>query len=119
MFEDLFCITIYFFTIYGILSLIISAVNSIRQRGKIGNPRIKLVLIMKNQEDTVEGIVRNILSGNFSRGTMPEVRLTVVDLGSTDKTYDILVKLKRDYEYMDVLSNDERERIFTYFDENS
>jgi len=77
----------------------------------------KLVLIVKNQGEVIEGVLRNALQRDFIRKLMPDGRLTVVDMGSTDDTVEILKKLEMDYECIEVLKKSEMESLFGYFDE--
>lgn len=90
-------------------------IDSIRQRVRIENSLVKMVLLVKNQEETIEGIVRNVYIGNVMRKIMSENRMTIIDMGSEDKTVEILVKLKKDYEFFDLLNENEKETIFDSF----
>jgi hypothetical protein len=117
---DMLKVTLYIFiyslAVYGVLSLAISVFDSIRQRIGNENSRVRLILIIKNQENTIEGIIRNIFRGDFLRRVMSGGKLIVLDMDSTDKTFDILIKLKDDYGCFHVLKGNEKENIFTNFD---
>ena len=78
---------------------------------------IKLVLIVKNQGDTIEGVLRNVLPRNFIRKLMPGGKLTILDMGSKDDTLEILQKLEIDYPCLEVLKQGEKEAIFNSFEE--
>lgn len=101
---------------YGALSLIISVFNSIRQKTYPECSRVKLALMVKNREDEIEGIIRNIFIGDYLKKVMSDGKLIVLDMGSTDETPEILAKLKKYYEYMDIVSITNKEDIFTYFE---
>ena len=101
---------------YGALSLAISIFNTACQRFISENTSMKIILMVKNQAETIEGVVRDIFTGDFSRKVMSGNKLTVVDMGSMDETVEILRKLKDDYEYLEVVTSEEKDKIFTYFD---
>ena len=105
----------YLLAVYGAFTLIITICNSIRQRLDNDNCNVKVVLIVKNQEETIEGIIRNLFSADILRKAMTTEKLTVVDMGSSDKTPTILGKLKKDYESFEILEEDEKGRIFSCF----
>jgi hypothetical protein len=105
--------------LYGLISLILSVVNTICDRAGIKNERIKLVLIVKNQQDTIEGVIRNILAGNLLRRIMSGRKLTIIDIKSTDETLKILQVLKDDYEWLEILCEDEKEKIFEEFNQTN
>lgn len=113
IFEIVLCIL----AAYGFMSLthdlIISARNSINYE----NSMIKLVLIVKNQGEVIEGVLRNVLSRDTLRKLMPGAKVTILDMGSKDDTLDILRKLQEDYECLDVLKKSEKDSIFKYFEE--
>ena len=117
MLEVLARILFYFLASYGALLLIVTVINSIKDRARDENPKIKMVLIIKNQEETIEGILRGIFAGSMLRKMRACERLTVVDMGSSDKTMDILLKLKDDDEPFDLLIEKDKEEIFKGFEE--
>ncbi|RCX21022.1 hypothetical protein DFR58_101227 [Anaerobacterium chartisolvens] len=102
--------------IYGIISLVSGLISPIRQRLGSESSRVKMVIIMKNQEQTAEGIIRNIFTADILRRVMSNEKLTVIDMGSSDNTRRILDTLKNDYDFFDVLSENEKEDIFKKFD---
>lgn len=110
-------ILLYFLASYGILVLLMTIVDSIRQRVRLENSMIKMVLLIKNQEETIEGVVRNIYIENILKKVLSSNRMSIVDMGSEDKTMEILIKLKKDYEFFDLLNANERETIFEGFRE--
>jgi hypothetical protein len=90
-------------------------IDSIRQRVRIENAMVKLVLIIKNQEETIEGALRNIYIGSALKKVLPVNRMIIVDMGSEDKTMDILIKMKKDYDFFEILNDNEKETIFNGF----
>jgi glycosyltransferase involved in cell wall biosynthesis len=80
-----------------------------------GKRSAKLVLIVKDQEESIEGIVKNIAACELIKKAMTDGELTVIDTGSTDRTVDILRKLEKDYEFIKVMTENEKERILHVF----
>lgn len=115
MFEMIFQALIYFLAIYGTFVLAVEIVNRLLSMGIPDNSNARMVILVKNLEDKIEGIIRLLFLGQFLRKTGIKRRLAVVDMGSTDKTTDILNKLKKDYEYMDVFVVDEKSKVFSGF----
>ena len=109
---------IYLLAVYGFMSLIISIINSIQWKQGLKNSTYKLVLLVKNQEETIEGVIRNIYMENILSPLIHNGKLVVLDMGSKDKTVYILNKLEEEYSDIEVLDWNSRNKIFTGFDEN-
>lgn len=112
MFELIPELLVYLFAVYGMLSLIISAIESFSKRKKPSNNGVRLVILIKNQQDNVEGIVKTILSGETARDIVSNGKLYIVDMGSEDETIKILKKLKNNYDMIEIFNKDEKELIF-------
>lgn len=112
MVRVLFDICVCILAVFGAISLIIAVVNSVCQRTQGDNPNVRLVLVVKDQGDMIEGIIRNIFTGDFLSKVMSKKKLIVFDMGSTDDTVNILIKLKKSYEYMDILGIEDKEKLF-------
>jgi glycosyltransferase involved in cell wall biosynthesis len=80
--------------------------------------RKKLVLIVKDQEETIEGSVRRIVSSDILKKASLDSELIILDMGSTDKTLEVLEKLKNDLECVNIVTNSEKESIFGVFSQN-
>ncbi|TYQ15008.1 UNVERIFIED_CONTAM: glycosyl transferase family 2 [Acetivibrio alkalicellulosi] len=117
MSKTIFEVCIFVLATYGFVTLIHEIILSIKNRFRYNSSMIKLVLIVKNQGDVIEGVLRNVLPRIFIRKLMPAGKLIVLDMGSKDDTVDILKKLERDYEGVEVLKRSERETIFKSFEE--
>lgn len=113
VFEVIVCI----FATYGFVIFLHELLLTYKQNMKYKSSMIRLVLIVKNQGEVIEGVLRNILHRDFVRKLMPAGRLTVLDMGSNDDTIDILRKLEEDYECIQVLKKSEKESLFKFFDE--
>lgn len=107
-------VLIYFLAIYGALSLIIGLMNSQDKRIKFKNSNNKLVLFTKDSEETIEGIVRSICRSDFNCKNICNGMLTIVDMGSIDDTISILNKLENDYCNLEIIKEDEKERVFIF-----
>jgi glycosyltransferase involved in cell wall biosynthesis len=68
----------------------------------------RLVLLVKNKEDSIEGILHILM--NSTDGFFEE--LIVADMGSDDETLKILLKLSEKYGNLKILSEKEKEKIF-------
>ncbi len=100
-----------FFALYGILELILNIIHY--------NPNIKdnknilsqpyAILCVENQEDCIESIVRSIAwQMTIQNGSAHYINeLIVVDLGSSDKTLDILKLLAIEYNFVSVMNKNE------------
>ncbi|MFZ5942652.1 MAG: hypothetical protein ACOYVD_00950 [Bacillota bacterium] len=79
-----------------------------------------LIVIVKNKEAIIEGIIRRVLV--FQRQLGDNVKLYIVDLNSRDKTVEIINRLAYPYNYFSViLLNDRQELgrfIERYIDKN-
>lgn len=117
MLKTMFDIVVYMFATYGFIVFLHELLVSIKHSRQCRSSMTKLVLIVKNQGEVIEGVLRNALQRDFIRKLMPDGRLTVVDMGSTDDTVEILKKLEKDYECIEVLKKSEMESLFGYFDE--
>jgi hypothetical protein len=118
MFKFSIEIITYLLAIYGFIYLTISVVNSIRQRLCSESSRVKMVLMIKNQERTIEGIIRNIYTGDILRKVMSSEKLYILDMGSDDNTVKILRKLKENYGFFEMLDENEKDKVFTALEDN-
>lgn len=104
---------------YGLIILLHELLLSAKQSRSYKNSMVKLVLIVKNQGETIEGVLRNVLPRDFIRKLIPGGKLIVLDMGSKDDTMDILRKLERDYECLEVLKRSEMEYLFKCFEDEN
>lgn len=119
MAEKVFEFVMVILATYGFFIIMHDLVLAIKSKSKYQNSMIKLVLIVKNQGDVIEGVLRNVLPRNFIRKLMPGGKLTILDMGSKDDTIKILQKLEKDYECLEVLKQGEKDAIFNSFKEES
>jgi hypothetical protein len=118
MLKEVFQILIYLLAAYGVLALWYIIIKAVLQKTKSEKSNVKLVLMLKDREEAVEGIVRSLFSGNLFRKFICNGKVTVLDMGSKDETWMILNKLKSDYEQLELINVNEKEKIFNEFEEN-
>lgn len=97
----LFYVLLYFFACIGVIQVVASIYTSMRAR-TIPKKDITIVMAVKNQQDTVEGQVRSLVSNCVNMleyGFQPHI--IVVDMGSYDQTTDVLNKLVNDCEFLE------------------
>ncbi|MBE7029046.1 MAG: hypothetical protein E7405_02215 [Ruminococcaceae bacterium] len=94
-----------FFAIYGLVQTIINIFSYIGDRRVFKDKTVYTVVAVKNEENRVENIVHSLLlkvlkddNGAYNR------KISVIDLGSTDKTMELLEILKNDKPYLNVYS---------------
>ena len=117
MAELIFQFITYVLAIYGLINLVVNLSDLFYKKSYSKDIKIKAVLFVKNCEDVIEGVIRNIFFGDFLRKVMSNGNLTIVDMGSKDKTLDILERMKQDYDTLDVLKECEKEKVFNFFNE--
>jgi len=83
---------------YGFLAAALAVWRGARSwsRRRSRRPFVSILVITKNKERIIEGLIRGICS-LAARGEMAEFEMIVVDDGSTDLTPDILDRLARVY----------------------
>ncbi|HEX9062605.1 MAG TPA: hypothetical protein VF941_20735 [Clostridia bacterium] len=111
----IFNIFMFLLAAYGATMLIISIIESVRHRIKGDNTGIRLVLLVKNNEDIIEGIVRSFFLSDFFNKTGLSERFTILDMGSSDGTQIILERLKTEFDSIDLVGENDKERIFSDF----
>ena len=109
-------ILLYLLAACSAVLLLIYIINRKSSKTKDEGARLSLVIMVRNQQDVVEGLVRNFFRGNFLKRVVPEMKITVIDMSSNDETWEILTKLAKTYEYLEVIKESDKEKIFTYFD---
>lgn len=108
-------ILIYLFAACGAIFIIILLINRIPNRNENDKSKLSLVIMVRNKQDIVEGLVRNFFRGNFLQRVAPDMKITVIDMGSNDETWEILKRLAETYDCLDLIKENEKEKIFTYF----
>jgi len=96
-------IVIWILAIYGLIEISINIFNGIA----MVNNNIKdmyILIAVKNQEDTIEGIVRSIVFKNiYYKNEDMFNNILIADMGSTDDTINILRKLSKEYSFLKIV----------------
>ena len=100
-----------FFAINGLLALLDDFSRRVRSNRMSDTHKTRLVLLVKDQQNEIEGIVRNIISERFSKN------LLVIDMGSSDETLDILKTFEKSHDCIEVLEYPSRHQVFSCLDE--
>ncbi|NLY42396.1 MAG: hypothetical protein GX066_00135 [Clostridiaceae bacterium] len=107
MMEILVQSLICFFALYGVIQLGLNIYNMINDY-KLEKDKVYIIITVKNQQDTIEGVIRSIVwksLNNYHGGVIPNI--LVVDMGSTDDTPIILDKLCLEYDFIKVTNSKE------------
>ena len=87
--------------LYGLIEIIKTIIN-IYTYTNLKSDGIYIIVAVKNQEDKIEGFLRNFLF-RIIYGKEESVKdIIVADLDSTDDTINILNKLQKDYDEIKV-----------------
>jgi hypothetical protein len=115
MLVQIFYAIMYIFALYGFISIALTIVRRFYHNIRLKNANIRLVLIAKDQEEIIEGVIRSIFQGGILESLTQDNTLYIVDMGSTDRTADILQRLKETYQNMEALTIENKEQIFYDF----
>lgn len=103
---------------YGAFCLLVSFLKHIQYKTSLKGHKISLVLLVKNAEEIIEGIVRSIFIEGIIGRLIPAENFFVIDMGSSDKTGEILCRLEKEYAAMEVVDEDGKDKIFQPFHVN-
>ncbi len=102
-----------FFIVYGVIQMGINIYHELNNIYFKKTDDIYIIITVKNQQDTIEGIIRSIVwkSLNSKRGGGNVPNILVVDMGSIDETPEILKRLCVEYDFIEVTDNTEYTKI--------
>lgn len=115
MLENLLDCIIYLLATYGLVVLSLGAADLVRCRVRGRRPNVSVVLLVQDAEDYIEYIVRNAVKKDFASKAVSDKKVIFVDMNSTDNTSQLLKKLKNDFPSIEILTLNERLRIFDDF----
>lgn len=109
MFSDFIVgVVLSFFAIYGFVQTIINIFSYIGERKVFKNKTVYTVVTVKNEEDKVEGIVNSLLFKFLKNDNGAyNSKIAVIDLGSDDKTFEILEMIRRDKPNIDIYTKND------------
>lgn len=92
------------FAVYGFFCMLFLILGSIKRT--LGREKYKtgLILVVKDQQETVEGIIRTVFDEDIPSRVLAPEHVIVIDAGSTDKTPDILHRLQTHYPGLDIIT---------------
>lgn len=103
MVENIFLNALFWFlAVVGVISIVEGIVGWFLNRGN-KNGDMYVVLTVKNQQETIEGLLRGIVWQNLhceNGGHVPQI--VVIDLGSNDDTPNILKRIADDYKFVHI-----------------
>lgn len=96
--------------LYGLIEIAKTIINIFTKINVRANG-VYMVLLMKNQEERAEGIIRSFLFRYiYGKDDILE-NIIIADLNSSDNTKEVLKKLKTDYEQIEVCDWEECKEI--------
>lgn len=115
MLYRLFEYAVWLLAAYGLLTLLLDAAGLIHCRISGNRPSVRVVLLVRDTEEHIEYIIRNVVKKDFTSRVLSDKKMVIVDMNSTDHTYQLLEKLQKDFSNIEALTFDERELIFNDF----
>lgn len=106
---------IYLLAAYGMLVLLLGAIDLIRYKTAGNRPKIRIVLLVQNAQEQIEFIVRNVVMKDYASKALSDKKVIFVDMDSSDETVALLKKLQQCYPSIDVVQYKEKEDIFCDF----
>lgn len=100
---------------YGLLALVLEAVEFLHCRNRGKRPEVQMILLVRNAEEQIEYIVRNIVNKDYITKVLSDKKLMIVDMNSTDQTIQLLEKLQNNFSNIEMLPFKEKERVFEDF----
>lgn len=94
---------IWILALYGLIE-IIKSIFYIFTCTNLKSNGIYFIIAIKNQEEKIEGFMRSILFRILYGKENCIKNVIVTDLGSTDKTKEIVEKLEADYKFINVMN---------------
>ena len=93
---------------YGLWQIFMHLAAGIAPPGDTRIDDIYTVMVVRNREETIEGMIRSAAWRALSqRGGKYINDIVVLDLGSEDDTSDILQQLEREYDFLHVMNRDD------------
>ncbi len=88
--------------LYGLIE-IIKTIYYVCTCTKLESDGIYFIIAVKNQQEKIEGFMRSILFRILYGKEECVKNVILTDLGSSDKTKDIIEKLAQDYKFIEVV----------------
>lgn len=105
---------VYLLAVYGALTLLLGIMGIVRTMLSLKGSKLKMVLIVNNSGRYIEYLVKSIIKFMSDR-FIPIDALTVINMHSIDDTGALLENLQKEFEFIEVLSEKDKERVFSGF----
>ena len=90
-------ITLFFLAAYGLWVLVLTLWRKVSKRQRSRKPFISILIVARNDEVRIEGIVRWLLSLDYvNENGCPNLEIVAISGGSQDQTPAILERLSRE-----------------------
>ena len=97
--------------IFGLISLFLD-IFKLMGRKKYFVEKANLVLLVNDQEQNIEGLVRDAMESKFVRNIAINGNFIVLDMNSKDETLRLLKKLENQFPLLEVCSFEDSDCIF-------
>ncbi|NLJ40370.1 MAG: glycosyltransferase [Clostridiales bacterium] len=86
------------FALFGVVALIVRVFTGIRLRDRWGRSKYSIVISAKNEEETIEGLIRGFFLRVGTDGQEETlINVILVDMDSSDRTRAVMKRLAKDY----------------------
>lgn len=90
-------------SLYGLLEIIKKMIYSFTY-SKIGDNNTYVILAVKNGENYIEGTLKAMVSKMLTESITPLKKIIVVDLNSSDMTYEIIKRIGKDNDNIKIVN---------------
>jgi len=101
--------------VYGLFTILRSLKLALYRNNTVRLSGVRVVVLVKDTEKYIEYIIRNINHMDLKSVALSDRNIAVVDMNSSDSTFMLLEKLKKDFQNLDIYKYDERSGIFEGF----
>jgi hypothetical protein len=109
--SDIGYILLALLSVYGLVSIFLNIFRLVGNK-KYYVDEANLVLLVNDQEENIERMVREAMESRFVRNISLNGSFIIIDMKSKDDTYKILKRLEKQYPLIEVCTFEERESIF-------
>lgn len=86
-----------FFCVYGFIQMVFYIMDIVYESKPFQNKKIYTVVFVKNEEKTIENTAKSLLWKAVKNDTgIADREITIIDMGSADKTVEIVKAMERD-----------------------
>ncbi len=101
-------VSLWIFALFGIVCLMIRVIMGYRLKGLGGKGRYSIIISARNQQETLEGLIRGFILKSGINGQEDALfSVVLVDGDSSDDTPDIMRRLANEYTFVKFINPDE------------